>query len=166
MKNARSALVVLFILTLASLALAAAAAQPAPPELGAHLPDAITQSTKEPMRCLTAEAHFDPCAAQTLGGVRYVVAWDQSTFQLVYLFTADTAFRTQNNLAPGRQMRVVRSRLLSFKSWQIDPRSASGGWLPVVMPLDQPAIVGEDETSALIIGFVRTVYLNERVLAR
>jgi hypothetical protein len=167
MKNARFALLVLSILTLARFSLAAAAPQPAPPELGAHLPDAITHSTTEPMRCLSAEAHFDPCAVRTLGGVRYVLAWDQSTFQLVYLFTDDPAFRTQNNLAPGLQVRMVRSRLLPFKSWQIDPRSVSGGWFPVVVPLDQPTIVGEeDETSALVIGFVRTVYLNERVLAR
>jgi hypothetical protein len=34
----------------------------------------------------------------------------------------------------------------------------------VVVPLDLPSVVGqEDETSALIVGFVQTAYLNERV---
>lgn len=166
MKKARLALVVVLTLMLAQLTLADTP-QPAPFELGARLPDAITHATTEPMRCLTAEAHFDPCAVQTLRGVRYVLAWDQDTFQLVYLFTDDAAFRSQSNLAVGGQLRLVRSRLLSFKNWQIDPRSVSAGWFPVVAPLDQPSLVGqEDETNALIIGFVRTVYLNERVLTR
>ena len=158
----------LLFLFMAMLALAPAAAQQASVlELGAQLPVAITQSTREPTRCLTAEAHFDPCTFYTQGGVRYVVAWDQSTFRVVYLFTTDAAFRTGSKVGVGGQMRITRSRLIPFKNWQIDPRSASAGWFPVVAPLDQPAIVGEqDETSALIIGFVRTVYLNERVLAR
>ncbi len=175
MKKACFALVLLLFLTPAQVLPAAAAppassantAAQAPPLLGAHLPDAITHSTSEPLRCLTAEAHFDPCAWQTVGGVRYVLAWDESTFQLVYLFTADAVYRSPGNLAVGGQIRVARSRLLSFKSWQIDPHLASAGWFPVVVPLDQPSIVGEEgETNALIVGFVQTVYLNERVLAR
>jgi hypothetical protein len=136
----------------------------APIALGAHVPDAITQSTREQMRCLTAEAHFDACVLATFSNLRYVVGWDESAFAVTYLFTNDTGFRTKNNLAVGGNLRVTRSRLVPFKSWQVDPRSGSGGWFPVVVPLDLPSIVGqEDETSALIVGFVQTVYLNERV---
>jgi hypothetical protein len=166
MKKASFALALLLAVAVALLPLAAAAPPPVL-ELGAPLPDAIAHSTPEAMRCLTAEAHFDPCAFYTVGNIRYVIAWDQATFRLVYLFTADAGFRTQSNLTAGGQTRVPRSRLLTFKSWQIDPRAVSAGWFPVVEPLDQPTIVGEqDETTALVIGFVRTVYLNERILSR
>ena len=166
MKKACLAVALLLMAMTAQLA-PAAAQQSSVLDLGTLLPDAITHSSREPMRCLTAEAHFDPCAFHTQQGIRYVVAWDQSTFRVVYLFTTDAGFRTGSKVGVGGQMRITRSRLVPFKSWQIDPRSASAGWFPVIVPLDQPAIVGEqDDTNALVIGFVRTVYLNERALAR
>jgi len=136
----------------------------APVALGAHVPDAISQSTREQMRCLTAEAHFDACVLATFSNLRYVVGRGEGGFAVTYLFTNDPGFRTKSNLAVGGTLRVTRSRLVPFKGWQVDPRSGSGGWFPVVVPLDLPSVVGqEDETSALIVGFVQTAYLNERV---
>ncbi len=153
-----------FVATPALRAQPPAAASAAPLALGAHVPSAIMQSAREQMRCLTAETHFDTCVLATFSNLRYVVAWDESDFAVTYLFTNDPGFRTTSNLAVGGTLRVTRSRLAPFKNWQIDSRSGSGGWFPVVVPLDLPSAVGrEDETSALIVGFLQTVYLNERV---
>jgi len=163
----KSCCALLAFVLVSTLASTAAAQQYFPLELGKQVPDAVSHSTREPMRCLTAEAHFDPCTIATVSSVRYVVGWDQSTFNMVYLFTDDPAFRAVKDLVVGRQMRVARSRLIPFKGWQIDPRSGSGGWLAVVVPLDLPLIVGEqDETTALIVGFVKTDYLSPRVVGQ
>lgn len=164
MKKSPAAFFVAVFIGVVMLFTMAAGAQPTLPALETPVPDAVSHATREPMRCLTAEAHYDPCAPVTIANVHYVIAWDQDSHRVSYIFTADPAFRTQNNLAVGRQSRVLRSRLLPYKRWQIDAHDASSGWFPVVATLDSPGVVGqEDETDAVIIGFVQTVFLRQRV---
>ncbi|HEX5082075.1 MAG TPA: hypothetical protein VFY40_08515 [Blastocatellia bacterium] len=62
-------------------------------------------------RIATAPAQSRPFIERVVGGVKYIVAFDEETHRIKFIHTVDRAFRTKNGLRVGYQIRVSRKQI-------------------------------------------------------
>ncbi len=157
------------LLLLASALLGAQADRPLPPAIGTLVSNNVAQARRGASTCYTAPAHYDPCAQITLSRTRYVIAWDEATRKITYIFTSDPNFLTDSELGVGGTVRVNRGKLISYKNWFLasdwtDSASGAGEpsteqWYPVVTLLDLPS-PDPNVTEGEIAGFVQSRYVS------
>jgi hypothetical protein len=159
---------IVFLLALASLFAAQQKdVDMGPPPLGSVVPKSIIAARRPLATCLTAAAHYDPCADIVSEHMSYVVAWDKATNKVVYVFTSDLSFVTDSELGIGGSVKVDRRKLIRYKDWLIAPELGDtadgepGGakWYPIVALLDGPSN-DSNMTYASIAGFVQSDYLS------
>lgn len=138
-----------------------------PPAIGGTVPKAVLAARRGLATCLTAAAHYDPCAEIVYEHMSYVVGWDKMTSRVVYVFTSDLSFVTDSELGIGGSVKVDRRKLLKYKDWLIaveiadtaDGEPGGAKWYPVVALMDSPSS-DSNTTYASISGFVQSEYLS------
>lgn len=135
------------------------------PKLGAEVPEYLLSSSA-PHHCLTEVSHSDPCASVTMDKKTFVIAWDERTHVITYIFTKDTHFLTDSELSVGGLCLLVdesgRTRpTMRYMDWLISPM-----WKDTNSKLSGDAIWyallrrSSNSDYAHIVGFVQSRYIN------
>jgi hypothetical protein len=123
---------VLFLLLVcfASTFSAAAAQSDIKLKIGAKLPRKYVSLSKA--STMTAASRTRPFVELTIKDVEYLIAFDEKTREIKYIYTDDDNFRTVNGLTADSEITFTREQLIIFPYWQIRAPATPDGWFPVI----------------------------------
>ncbi len=82
-------------------------------------------------------------------GIVYLVAFNRRTYEVIYISTSDTMFRTADGFKIGDSMTLDRSLIRVEKGWEVYGPITKDGWRPVFgrnnlkKPETQETVIGE-----------------------
>jgi hypothetical protein len=81
--------------------------------------------------CMTHSAQMDPCSEQTIAGIKYTIAYRESSRKISYISTNGAQFRTEDGVAIGSTVDLTRDQIQAFPGWEIRGPKRSDGWRPL-----------------------------------
>ena len=91
-----------------------------------YIPKKITQVI------LTHPAQTRPFIERSIGGIKYIIAFDSKTREIKYIETTDPNFRTANGLRVLGEIPLTRDQLQVIPYWEIRAPITPDGWYPVL----------------------------------
>jgi hypothetical protein len=138
-------------------------------EIGEYVPDKYTKLKpgKPGRMIITHTSQFDPYFELVVDGVKYLIAYRNSTKRIVYISTKDETFETENGLKVGSEIEVAKEDF--FWIWQLEIRAPAteDGWHPVVgydiegierKPNFVERLSPGEKTKVRILGFIKDQY--------
>jgi hypothetical protein len=122
-------------------------------KIGASLPvKCLPTEDEDKPRVATAPAQSRPFIKRVVGGIKYMIAYDDETHRIKFIHTVDRAFQTKNGLRVGYQIKVSRKQITGgCCGWYTFAGSTPDGWDIIISPenLDDWR---EGETRTVAIG--------------
>lgn len=99
-------------------------------ELGAKLPRRYIDDDVKYL--VTAGAQTRPFVEITVSGVRYMIAFEEKSRRIKYIYTTDANFRSANGFKIGDEITVLYKDLNILGYFQIRAPADRKGWQPVI----------------------------------
>ena len=102
------------------------------PEIGSRLPASMVPKNNREL-FMTAPSQLRPCIRKTIDQVKYVIAYDEKTREVKYLYTDDQHFKSSRGRRVGDFIEVTGDKVLIFPGWEIrTSEEEKNGWQPLV----------------------------------
>ena len=101
------------------------------PEIGAKLPASVVPKDNR-RQWLTASAQTRPYIEKEFENVKYVIAYDEETLEVKYLYTDDRDFWDSRGWRTGDYIEVKRDEVLVVPGWEVRARKDKDGWQPLI----------------------------------
>lgn len=144
-----------------------------PPEIGSKLSAKDVPKKRNMELFMTHSAQFRPFIKKEINKVEYVIAYDEKTREVKYLYTNDSDFKTTRGLKVGDYVEVKGSEVQIYPGWEIRGPEDEDGWHPLIgfdseltvlrgqidfklkLPLGQYRLPAEQIENARIKAFVK-----------
>ena len=81
---------------------------------------------------LTHPSQIRPYIEITIDSIDYVVAYDDKTFKIKYIFTEDKNFATSEGLKVGSEISLRKEDVIIYPGWNVYSKSSDNLWNPIV----------------------------------
>lgn len=81
---------------------------------------------------MTHPGQTRPFIDPSIDGIKYIIAFDEKTREIKYIYTNDKNFRTANGLRVSSEIPLTRAQIEIIPYWEIRAPVTPDGWYPVV----------------------------------
>ena len=103
-----------------------------PPEIGAKLPAKDVPKKWNPKWFMTHSGQFRPYIKKQINDVEYVIAYDEKTREVRYLYTDDADFKNAKGLKVGDYIEVKGNDVVAYPGWEVRGPEDENGWHPLI----------------------------------
>jgi len=118
------------LVTALLLALGAGQASEIKPEPGTVLPAKVVPKQNHHLY-MTHSAQLRPFIEREIAGIKYILAYDENTRVITYVYTADEKFET-DGLRVGSYIEVDDEQTIACPGWEIRGPASKDGWQPLI----------------------------------
>src|SRR5215471_9538785 len=117
------------------IAFSLAATAPQKPEIKLEIGSVLSKTLipkKQNNEWVTHPAQTRPYIERQIDGVKYVIAYKKESRRIVYIFTSDEHFKTNDGLNVGLQIDLTSEQISRYPGWEIRGPKTADGWYPVI----------------------------------
>lgn len=134
-------------------------------EVGFVLPKAYIDKKQDEMRkkpyretlldgILTPSKQVLPFVEDEIAGISYMIAYDEETREIKYIFTRDKSFKIEAGMKAGDCITYAEEQLVPYSKWNIRGPKTKDGWYPEVgIDFFTSTKISEDGNCWVITGF-------------
>jgi len=124
-------------------------------KIGARLPvKCLPTEDEDEKRIATHPSQSRPFIERMVGGVKYIIAFDEETHRIKFIHTIDRAFRTANGLRPGSEIKVPLKQITGgYGGWYTFAGRAPDGWDIIIDDLSLNDWKEGETRTVIIVGF-------------
>jgi hypothetical protein len=91
-----------------------------------YLPDSLNHFI------LTHPSQFRPYIEVTIHNVDYIIAFNEKTLEIKYIYTDDKDFKTVQGLKVGSEISLTKDDIIIYPGWDVCSKNSYDGWYPIV----------------------------------
>lgn len=103
-----------------------------PPEIGSKLSAKDVPKKRNPNHFMTHSAQFRPYIKKQIDDVEYLIAYDEKTREVRYLYTDDSDFKNAKGLKVGDYIEVKGREVVAYPGWEVRGPEDDNGWHPLI----------------------------------
>ena len=100
-------------------------------EIGSVLPTTYVPQKNRNLY-MTHSSQFRPYIERKVGGIKYIIAYEEETREIKYISTYDKRFKTSGGLMVGEYIDVQGDQVSSYPGWEIRGPDGEDGWRPLL----------------------------------
>jgi len=100
-------------------------------EIGSHIDkELLSDSTNNII--LTNPSQFRPYIDITIDSVDYIIAFNEKTMEIKYIYTDDNNFRTIQGLKISSEISLTKDEIIIYPGWNVYSKITDDGWYPII----------------------------------
>src|SRR2546427_5223531 len=100
-------------------------------EIGSVLPTRYVPQKNRNLY-MTHSSQFRPYIERKVGGIKYIIAYEEKTREIKYISTYDKRFKTSGGLIVGGYIDVQGDQVSAYPGWEIRGPKSEDGWQPLL----------------------------------